>query len=224
MFELPLFPLNTVLFPGMPLALHIFEDRYKLMIGKCLQERRPFGVVLIRQGSEALGPLPEPNTIGCTAFISQVERLHRGRMNIGVIGQRRFRIVSLDTDLPYLRGQVEYYPLQEDDLRGQKALAARLRPWVVRYLDHLSRLGSETLPAEDLPDEPVPLAYASATLLQVSAKQKQALLSIESAIALLSKLRTIYRSEIAILKAIGQVPGPELEDDPNRDKSAFSLN
>lgn len=224
MFELPLFPLNTVLFPGMPLALHIFEDRYKLMIGKCLQERRPFGVVLIRQGSEALGPLPEPNTIGCTAFISQVERLHRGRMNIGVIGQRRFRIVSLDTDLPYLRGQVEYYPLQEDDLRGQKALAAQLRPWVVRYLSHLSRLGSETLPAEDLPDEPVPLAYASATLLQVSAKQKQALLGIESAIALLSKLRTIYRSEIAILKAIGQVPGPELEDDPNRDKSAFSLN
>jgi Lon protease-like protein len=224
MFELPLFPLNTVLFPGMPMALHIFEDRYKLMIGKCLQERRPFGVVLIRQGSEALGPLPEPNTIGCTAFISQVERLHRGRMNIGVIGQRRFRIVSLDTDLPYLRGQVEYYPLQEEDLRDQKVLAARLRPWVVRYLGHLSRLGSETLPAEGLPDEPVPLAYASATLLQVSAKQKQALLGIESAVALLSKLRTIYRSEIAILKAIGQVPGPELEDDPNRDKSAFSLN
>ncbi|HSG18664.1 MAG TPA: LON peptidase substrate-binding domain-containing protein, partial [Anaerolineae bacterium] len=51
MFELPIFPLNTVLFPGMPLSLHIFEDRYKLMIGKCLQERRAFGVVLIRQGA-----------------------------------------------------------------------------------------------------------------------------------------------------------------------------
>lgn len=224
MFKLPLFPLNTVLFPGMPLALHIFEDRYKLMIGKCLQERRPFGVVHIHRGAEALAPLPEPDTIGCTAFISQVERLHQGRMNIGVIGQRRFRIVSLDTDLPYLRGQVEYYPLREDDLRGQKALAGRLRPWVLRYLDHLSRLGSETLKAEDLPHEPVPLAYASSALLQISTRQKQELLSIEKAVALLANLRTIYRNEIAILKAIGQIPGPEIGDDPNRDQSAFSLN
>lgn len=224
MFELPLFPLNTVLFPGMPLALHIFEDRYKLMIGKCLQERRPFGVVLIRQGAEAHGPLPEPNTIGCTAFISQVERVHQGRMNIGVIGQRRFRIASLNADLPYLRGQVAYYPLQEDDLQAQKRLAGRLRPWVARYLHHLARLGSETLAAEDLPAEPVPLAYASAALLQIAASQKQALLSIERAATLLTELRKIYRSELAILKAIGQLPGPELGEDPNRDQSAFSLN
>ena len=70
MFELPLFPLNIVLFPGMPLSLHIFEDRYKLLIGKCLQERQPFGVVLIKKGIEALGPLAEPHHIGCTAFVS----------------------------------------------------------------------------------------------------------------------------------------------------------
>jgi Lon protease-like protein len=224
MFELPLFPLNTVLFPGMPLALHIFEDRYKLMIGKCLQERRPFGVVLIRKGAEAQGPLAEPNTIGCTAFISQVERLHQGRLNIGVIGQRRFRIESVNTDLPYLRGQVEYFPLQEDDLRGQRRLADRLRPWVARYLDHLSRLGSKTLLVEDLPQEPVPLAYAAAAVLQIAASQRQALLSVERAVTLLAQLREIYRSEIAILKAIGQLPGPELGEDPNRDQSAFSLN
>ena len=224
MFELPLFPLNTVLFPGMPLALHIFEDRYKLMIGKCLQERRPFGVVLIRKGSEALGPVPEPNTIGCTAFISQVERLQQGRMNIGVIGQQRFRIVSLATDLPYLRGQVEHYPLLEDDLNAQETLAGRLRPWVVRYLDHLSRLGNETLPVENLPDEPVPLAYAAAAMLQISARQKQKLLNTEKATAILAELRTIYRGEIAILKAIGQLPGPEMDKDSSRDESSFSLN
>jgi len=224
MFELPLFPLNTVLFPGMPLALHIFEDRYKLMIGKCLQERRPFGVVLIHKGAEALGPLPEPNTIGCTAFITQVERLHQGRMNIGVIGQRRFRIGSVDSDLPYLRGQVEYYPLQEDDPQGQKRLADRLRPWVARYLDHLSQLGSKAPRPEELPEEPVPLAYASAALLQIAASQKQALLGTEKAVTLLAELRKIYRSELALLKAIGQLPGPELGEDPNRDQSAFSLN
>jgi Lon protease-like protein len=224
MFELPLFPLNVVLFPGMPLALHIFEDRYKLMIGKCLQERRPFGVVLIRQGAEAHGPLPEPDTIGCTAFVTQVERLQQGRMNIGAIGQRRFRIVSLDTDLPYLRGQVEYYPLLEDDPSGQEALANRLRPWIVRYLDNLSRLGDDALPAENLPAEPVPLAYVAAALLQISTRQKQELLSIKKATTLLAELRKLYRSEIAILKVIGQLPGPEMDEDPGREQNPFSLN
>jgi len=72
MFELPLFPLNTVLYPGTPLYLHIFEPRYQRMINLCLNEHRPFGVVLIRHGQEALGPLAEPYRIGCTADIIRV--------------------------------------------------------------------------------------------------------------------------------------------------------
>ena len=99
MFELPLFPLNTVLFPGMPLTLHIFEDRYKLMIGKCIQERQPFGVVLIRRGLEALGPVADTHSVGCMAFIRQVERLEQGRTLVrmglnhrrNTIPQGRFR-------------------------------------------------------------------------------------------------------------------------------------
>ena len=145
-------------------------------------------------------------------------------MNIGVIGQRRFRIESVNSDLPYLRGQAEYYPLLEDNIQGQRKLAGRLRPWVMRYLDHLSSLGSKTLRPEELPEEPVPLAYASAAVLQIAASQKQALLSIQKAVTLLAELRKVYRSEIAILKAIGQLPGPELGEDPSRDQSAFSLN
>lgn len=228
MFEIPLFPLNTVLFPGMPLALHIFEDRYKLMIGKCLQERRAFGVVPIRKGLEALGPLPEPNSVGCTAFISQVERLQQGRMNIGVIGQKRFRIVELDTQLPYLVGRVEHYPLSEDDPRSEGRLADRLRPWVVRYLDDLSRLGNVELKTDQLPDEPVALAYAAAALLQAPTEEKQELLNIATASALLTELRAMYRREIAILKALGKAAGPGTGlvagDDPDQDQSLFSLS
>ena len=224
MFEIPLFPLNTVLFPGMPLALHIFEDRYKIMIGKCLQERRPFGVALISKGAEALGPLPEPNGVGCTAFISQVERLHQGRMNIKAVGQKRFRIVTLDTELPYLRGQVEPYPLSEDDPPAQALLADRLRPWIVRYLADLSRLGNVELEAQNLPDEPVALAYAAAALLQAPAEEKQALLNIAEASTLLADLRAIYRREIAILKAMGQVAGQAMGKDLLQDQGPFSLN
>lgn len=228
MFEIPLFPLNTVLFPGMPLALHIFEDRYKLMIGKCLQERRSFGVVLIHKGAEALGPLPEPNRVGCTAFISQVERLHQGRMNIGVIGQKRFRVLELDTQLPYLRGQIEYYPLSEDDPRSERRLADRLRPWVVRYLNDLARLGNVELKTDQLPGEPVALAFAAAALLQAPADEKQELLNIAAASTLLTELRAVYRREIAILKALGKAAGPSTGlvagDDPDQDQSLFSLS
>ncbi len=107
MFELPLFPLHTVLFPGTPIHLHIFEDRYKQMINLCLDKHRPFGIVLIREGMEALGPLAEPYRIGCTAHIVHIQRLEQDRMNIVAIGQERFEIQSLDfLAIPYLAGLV----------------------------------------------------------------------------------------------------------------------
>src|SRR5205814_5524803 len=84
-----LFPLNTVLFPGMPLPLHIFEERYKLMIGRCLEEERPFGVVLIQSGPE-VGGTAVPHRVGTTAHIAAVRRLDDGRMNLIAIGQERF--------------------------------------------------------------------------------------------------------------------------------------
>ena len=74
--ELPIFPLNAVLFPGAAMPLHIFEERYKLMMGECLRERRPFGVALIRQGRE-VGEPAEPLDVGTIAQIAAVERLQR---------------------------------------------------------------------------------------------------------------------------------------------------
>ncbi len=105
--RLPLFPLKTVLFPGATLPLHIFEERYRLMIGRCIEERAPFGVVLIRSGEEAGGDA-EPHEVGCTARIARVQRLDDGRMNLICYGRRRFRILARDTAEPYLQGDVEY--------------------------------------------------------------------------------------------------------------------
>lgn len=217
MFELPLFPLNTVLFPGMPLALHIFEDRYKLMIGKCLQERRPFGVVLIKKGAEALGPVAEPYAIGCSAYVTQVERLEQGRMNIGVIGRERFRILALDGEKPYLVGQVERYPLPEADPFDEARAAERLRPWILRYLKALPQVEDLQIEADHLPDEPLPLAFLAATLLQLPAEQKQSLLAAEGSLALLNELRLTYRREVALVKSL--VVQPDGDED-----AFFSLN
>ncbi len=218
MMELPLFPLNTVLFPGMPLGLHIFEDRYKLMIGKCVQERQPFGVVLIRSGQEALGSLAEPHPVGCIAYITQVERLEQGRMNIGAMGHERFRLFSLDDSQPYLVGQVERYPLREEDPTAITRAAQRLRPWVMRYLEVIIRdeEGDEKIDPEQVPDEPIPLAYVAATLLQIPPEQKQKLLGIEDAQSLLVALRGFYRWEVALVKAMLEPQG--------MDQGSFSMN
>ncbi len=216
MFELPLFPLDIVLFPGMPLSLHIFEDRYKLMIGKCLQERQPFGVVLIRKGQEALGPLAEPHLVGCTAYVSQVERLDQGRMNIGAIGRERFRINSLDQGLPYLLGQVERFPIGDLNLEEQKLAADRLRPWVIRYLALLPEVEDLTIEPRLLPADPIPLAYLAATLLQVPPEMKQSLLMEQQALTLLKELHDLYRREIALVKVMRKQQGD--------DEGFFSLN
>ena len=216
MFELPLFPLDIVLFPGMPLSLHIFEDRYKLMIGKCLQERQPFGVVLIRKGQEALGPLAEPHLVGCTAYVSQVERLDQGRMNIGVIGRERFRINTVDQGLPYLLGQVERFPIGDLNREEQKLAVDRLRPWVIRYLALLPEVEDLTIEPRLLPVDPIPLAYLAATLLQVPLEMKQSLLMEKQALALLKELHDLYRREIALVKLMREQQGA--------DEGFFSLN
>jgi Lon protease-like protein len=105
--DLRLFPLQTVLFPGMRLPLHIFEERYQAMVRECIEHDAPFGVVLIREGVEA-GGAAVPHNFGTTARITQVEYLDSGRMNIFTIGVRRFRIRRIDTSEAYLRADVDY--------------------------------------------------------------------------------------------------------------------
>ena len=100
--EIPLFPLNTVLFPGAMLPLHIFEERYKLMVGRCIERGEPFGVVLIRSGLEVGGPA-QPHEVGTTVRITRVERLDDGRMNLITLGVQRFRVRELLHGEPWRR-------------------------------------------------------------------------------------------------------------------------
>lgn len=202
MFELPLFPLNTVLFPGMPLPLHIFEDRYKQMINNCLEEKEPFGVVLIRNGKEALGPLAQPHSIGCTARIVEVQKLSDGRMNITSVGERRFRIISLNYDSPYLIGNVEYYPLDEGDSEQLLKVAGSLVPKLKQYMHILNEVEEIDLDPEHLPGDPLILAHLSAVLLQIPTEKKQELLTSASALDLLNSANQIYRREIAFMRAM----------------------
>jgi Lon protease-like protein len=88
---IPLFPLHTVLFPGGPLPLRIFETRYTDMVGRCAREQMPFGVVLIQEGEEA-GEVATTATVGCTARIADFHTLKDGLLGISCVGERKFRV------------------------------------------------------------------------------------------------------------------------------------
>lgn len=203
MHELPLFPLQTVLFPGSPLFLHIFEDRYKWMIRLCLETSQPFGVVLIRRGVEAFGPLADPHPVGCTARIVDVQSLSEGRMNIRTVGEERFRVLSLRSETsPYWVGEVEYFPLANPEPAAFSRSVDALRPIVVRYLQLIEQTGKMHIKLEKLPEDRVLFAYTASSLLQIPSDSKQELLSIEDGLSLVERLRSIYLREMAILRSI----------------------
>jgi Lon protease-like protein len=207
MVELALFPLNTVLFPGMPISLHIFEERYKQMINRCLEEKLSFGVVLIEHGVEAHGPLARPHQVGCTAHITQMETLHQGRMNLIAVGETRFRVTHLYVNkYPYLTGDVDFVPLPEGDPQALLAGARHLRTWVGRYIEALGRPERLPFTVDQLPEDPLTFAYLAATLLQMPAVQKQPLLEATDAASLVDSLSGLYRREIALVRNLSQPP------------------
>src|SRR5690349_965615 len=105
--RLPLFPLGTVLLPGMVLPLHIFEPRYQVMMQQVLEGDRFFGVLLIRRGSE-VGQPAEPYDVGTVAEVTTVAPLDDGRMNISTTGRERFKVTAFYHDQPFLTGDVTY--------------------------------------------------------------------------------------------------------------------
>src|ERR1700738_3597657 len=121
MGQLRLFPLNTVLFPGAVLNLHVFEERYRRMIAECLDKHEAFGVVLIRDGQEAGDPDVMPHDIGTTAEISEVTPLPAGRFYVSTTGKRRFRIDHIVSRDPYLLADVEFIDDEPDGDEDERA-------------------------------------------------------------------------------------------------------
>src|SRR6516162_4716125 len=155
---LPLFPLGTVLFPGLLLPLHIFEDRYRQLVRDLMDapEPRQFGVIAIRQGRETgVDGIQALHEIGCAATLRQVNALEDGRYDVVTVGAQRFRLTGLDDSKPYLQGQVEL--LTEET--GGPAAAATAGPavWDLfrAYLSALAARGVTQVSTLKRPDAPV---------------------------------------------------------------------
>lgn len=208
--NLPLFPLKTVLFPGMVLPLHIFEERYKLMINRCLEEERPFGVVLIREGAE-VGGQAVPHDVGTTAVIAGVTHYDDGRMNIVSLGNERFRLRKLHYDQPYLVAEAEPWPLVGGGARQARKQVEPMRALIRQYFTLLAQAEGHKIKVDEVPDEPRALALLIAVALQLPMPQKQVLLKQPSVTELLLAEQAILRREQLLLNQIIQTQQEQWE-------------
>ena len=143
MIEIPLFPLRSVLCPGVALPLHIFEERYRLMVNRCLERGEPFGVVLLREGHEVGSASGRVAAVGTTAAIRRAGTYPDGRLDILTVGQQRFRVEDVDNvSEPYLMGRVT---LLEEPTGPATELEQRAEQVGRRFLEYLELLQ----PAED---------------------------------------------------------------------------
>lgn len=199
--RLRLFPLNTVLFPGAVLNLHVFEPRYRQMIAECLEAKEAFGVVLIREGDEAGDPDVTPNEVGTAAEITEVTPLPAGRYYLRSVGRRRFRLQEIVSRDPYLLADVEYL----DDPAGDGETLERIRTEVAGEFREYVKLivaFSGTPASDELPADPVAASFAIADALQVADALKQRMLEHRSAAERLEAELLLLRRLLPQLRAL----------------------
>ncbi|MCX7800452.1 MAG: LON peptidase substrate-binding domain-containing protein [Fimbriimonadales bacterium] len=172
--RMPLFLLDTVLFPYAALQLRVFEDRYLRMVRECLETGTAFGVALIRSGPEVGGPA-EPFLVGTRVRILQVYPQPDGQLEVHVIGERRFRIRRFDEQAPYPVGFVEPVDDDEEWTPRLHALTERARELCMDYIRALFR-EQEAEVRVALPRDASQLGFAIAGLLQLENAEKQLLL------------------------------------------------
>jgi len=196
---LPLFSLPLVLFPGVPLPLHIFEPRYREMVSDCLGGRRRFGIVF--SGDEA-SPGPQRGDVGCVAMIQTVQQLADGRSNLIVVGEERFAIGRLIAeDRPYLLGEVLSYGDFEEPADTLMPFAAQLRGIFERVGRAARTLADDRDPLPALPDDPAALSFTIASLIDLDGPGRQRLLTSRSALGRLRELDALLSPAVDTLEA-----------------------
>lgn len=179
--EIPLFPLGTVLFPGMVLPLRIFEERYLTMMRELLENPGPFGVVLIREGEETSQSVV-PHSVGTTAMIQEVREGQGGTLLLSATGVQRFRLVRMLAPRPYPRGDIEL--IDDHDWVPSVTLTRALesvRATFPVYFRLALAMTDQWARSMSLPREPHALVDFIAQWLKVDEEAKQRLLEIEAA-------------------------------------------
>jgi Lon protease-like protein len=198
---LPLFPLELVLFPGQTLALHIFEERYKEMIGECLEDQTEFGIVLAKDNSIV--------NQGCTAVVTSVTRRYDdGRMDIEVGGRRRFEVLFLDQERSFLRAAAQFFDDDEggdaiDSLERKRVLEMHTEVLELLFTDAAERRRNEIQP--EVEEKSGSLSFAMVGPLPVDNDFKQMLLGLRSEPERMERVTDALEKLLSHLKLISKV-------------------
>lgn len=233
--RLPLFPLNSVLFPGLVLPLNIFEERYRAMMRELLKtpedEPRRFAVVAIRDGFEVAQTapgLPDPTAtlergrtdplkafhkVGCVADAATVRERADGTFEVLATGTTRMRLLSVEASGPFLTAELEPLPEEPGDEAG--ALAEGVLRSFRQYQKRLAGARERSLATgADLPDEPGVVSYLVAAAMMLDTPTKQRLLQAPDTASRLRDELKLLRSETAIIRTLPSLPAQELTRGP----------
>ncbi|MGW3291443.1 LON peptidase substrate-binding domain-containing protein [Streptomyces sp. NPDC001002] len=238
--QLPLFPLNSVLFPGLVLPLNIFEERYRAMMRELLKtpedEPRRFAVVAIRDGHEVapsapgmpdptaprdVGPAagfgPEPlksfHGTGCVADAATIRERADGTFEVLATGTARARLLSVDASGPFLTAEIEELP--EEQGEGAGALAEGVLRAFRQYQKRLAGARERSLSTgADLPDDPSVVSYLVAAAIMLDTPTKQRLLQAPDIASRLREELKLLRTETAIIRNLPSLPASELTRSP----------
>ncbi|MEW2291619.1 LON peptidase substrate-binding domain-containing protein [Streptomyces sp. NPDC006743] len=237
--RLPLFPLNSVLFPGLVLPLNVFEERYRAMLRALLKtpedEPRRFAVVAIRDGHEVaptapglpdptalpeLGPAagfgPDPvrafHGVGCVADAATIRERADGTFEVLATGTTRVRLLSVDASGPFLTAELEELPEEPGDEAG--TLAQGVLRSFRQYQKRLAGARERSLTGAELPDEPSVVSYLVAAAMVLDTPTKQRLLQAPDTSSRLRDELRLLRSETAIIRSLPSLPSPDLTRGP----------
>jgi len=209
---LPLFPLGAVLFPGLVMPLHVFEERYRALVRDLLagpdDTARQFGVVAIRSGWEVAETALAADEVtlyevGCTAEVRRITEHPDGTYDLVTVGRNRFEISQVvPASTPYLQAEIRYLP----ELRGPEGDAERLGPRVLAAFRAYLRGLSQTSAAEQLPEDPLVLSHLVAATAMLTLDDRQRLLATPDTAGRLRAELALLRREVALLRQVRAVP------------------
>jgi Lon protease-like protein len=195
--ELPLFPLPLVLFPGVPLPLHIFEDRYRRLLADVRVSNNLFGLSNFDPNS-AEGERPAVGHVGCATEVVEVQTLPDGRSNILTVGVARYRVTEyVERGDPYLVARVEFFEDEEGDAQLLSKRAAEVSEMFMRIARAMRTINDERGTLPELPqDEPERLSFLVAAVVEMDAEAKQQLLEMRSTAERLRRLYTLLSQAV----------------------------
>jgi len=213
--QLPIFPLNAVVFPGVTVPLHVFEDRYRALVHHLLtisdKPQRLFGIVAVREGYEVgRHGVASVHRVGCVVQMTSVDPYPDGRFDIEVVGRRRLRLEELDASGSYLVGDVETLPEQCRSSPETDAEALRTTETFAVYRRRLSALRGGDVLEGDMPRDPEYLSYTLAATCLLTLSERQELLEMSSPSDRLVMLRLAMTEEMRAMRAVPSLPATEV--------------